>query len=122
MEDKDWEKFLFQYEHCKKLAGVTTDSSSHLLECLSAEVYDALFSILGSKIDQQIWTNLVANIKKLVERKCNAMASIMKVFIISVYTLYIYTSNAGGVNDYPHGASLMCRSLVFGEHSLSRST
>ena len=121
MEDKDWEKFLFQYEHCKKLAGVTTDSS-HLLECLSAEVYDALFSILGSKIDQQIWTNLVANIKKLVERKCNAMASIMKVFIISVYTLYIYTSNAGGVNDYPHGASLMCRSLVSGEHSLSRST
>ena len=91
MKDKDWEKFVFQYEHYKKLAGVTTDSSSALLECLSTEVYGALFSTLGSKIDQQTGNNLVGNIKKLMERKWNAMASIMKVlYSICIYSPYLY--------------------------------
>ena len=32
VEDKDWERFVFQFQHNKKLAGFVTDSSSHVLE------------------------------------------------------------------------------------------
>ena len=35
VEDTDWEQFVFKFEQYKTLAGVTKDSSSHLLECLS---------------------------------------------------------------------------------------
>ena len=39
VEDTEWEQFVFRYEQYKTLAGVIKDSSSHLLECLSSEVY-----------------------------------------------------------------------------------
>ena len=41
------------YEQYKTLAGVTKDSSSHLLECLSSEVYGVLFSTYGRDISFQ---------------------------------------------------------------------
>ena len=43
VEAQDWDKFVFMYKHYKTLAGVTKDSSSHLLECLSSDVYSILF-------------------------------------------------------------------------------
>ena len=53
MEDTEWEQFVFRYEQYKTLVGVTKDSSSHLLECLSSEVYGVLFSTYGRDISFQ---------------------------------------------------------------------
>ena len=50
VEDKDWERFMFMFDHYKKLVGLDTNSSSHLLECLSTEVHDVLFSTYGKEI------------------------------------------------------------------------
>ena len=36
VEDTEWDKFIFKYEHYKSLAGVTKDFASRLLECLSS--------------------------------------------------------------------------------------
>ena len=83
VEDKDWEKFVFQYEHYKTLVGVTKDSSSHLFECLSFEVYDVLFSTYGREITTQTEATLWVNIKMLVVRQCNTMSYIMAVLNMS---------------------------------------
>ena len=40
----DWEQFVFKYEQYNTLAGAAWDSSSHLLDCLSTEVYSKLFN------------------------------------------------------------------------------
>ena len=61
------------------MAGVTKDSSNHLLECLSSEVYSVLFSINGCAISFQSEVNLLQNIKRVVVRQRNTMASIMAV-------------------------------------------
>ena len=83
VEAQDWDEFVFKYEHYKKLAGVTSDSSSHLLECLSSEVYSILFSTYGREISTQTEAELVQNIKRLVVRQRNTMASIMAVLNIT---------------------------------------
>ena len=53
VEAEDWDEFVFKFEHYKTLAGVTSDSASHLLECLSSEVYSVLFSTHGREISKQ---------------------------------------------------------------------
>ena len=53
VDDTDWEQFMFKYEQYKTLAGVTRDSSSHLLECLTIEVYSGLFITYGYNISSQ---------------------------------------------------------------------
>ena len=83
MEDTEWEQFVFRYEQYKTLAGVTKDSSSHLLECLSSEVYGVLFSTYGREISSQTEAALLENIKRLVVRQRNTMASIMAVLRMS---------------------------------------
>ena len=83
VEDTDWEQFAFKYEQYKTLAGVTKDSSSHLLECLSSEVYSVLFSTYGRHISSQTEADLLGNIKRLVVRQRNTMASIMAVLRMS---------------------------------------
>ena len=79
----EWEQFVFRYEQYKTLAGVTRDSSSHLLECLSPEVYSVLFSTYGREISSQTEADLLGNIKRLVVRQRNTMASIMAVLRMS---------------------------------------
>ena len=49
-----------------KASRVVTDSSFHLLECLSPEVYDVLFSTYGSEITMMTEADLTSNIKRLV--------------------------------------------------------
>ena len=83
VEDTDWEQFVFKFEQYKTLAGVTKDSSSHLLECLSTEVYSVLFSTYGRGISSQSEAELLLNIKRLVVRQRNTMASIMAVLRMS---------------------------------------
>ena len=83
VEAHDWEQFVFKYEQYKTLAGVTKDSSSHLLECLSSEVYGVLFSTYGRAISSQTEQDLLNNIKRLVVRQRNTMASIMAVLNMS---------------------------------------
>jgi bifunctional pyridoxal-dependent enzyme with beta-cystathionase and maltose regulon repressor activities len=41
VEDTYWKRFVFQSEQHKKLAGISSDASSHLLACLSTKVYNA---------------------------------------------------------------------------------
>ena len=41
VEDTYWKRFVFQSEQYKKLAGISSDASSHLLACLSTKVYNA---------------------------------------------------------------------------------
>ena len=64
VEAEDWDEFVFKYRHYKTLAGVTKDSSSHLLECLSTEVYSILFSTYGEEISAQTEADLLKNIKR----------------------------------------------------------
>ena len=79
VKDTDWAQFVFKSQHYKTLAWVTTDSASHLLECFSSEVYSILFSTYGEGISSQTEATLLSNIKTLVVRQCNTMASIMAV-------------------------------------------
>ena len=70
---------MFQFEHHKKLAGIVPESSSHLLECLSPKVYKELCNTYGSELTTMTEDSLTSKIKRLVVRKCNAMASTIKV-------------------------------------------
>ena len=83
VEAEDWDEFVFKFEHYKTLAGVTNDSASHLLECLSSEVYSVLFSTHGREISNQTEANLIKNFKRLEVRQRNTMASIMAVLGMS---------------------------------------
>ena len=79
VEDKNWDRFIFQFEHYKKLAGVDADSSRHLLECFSNEDHEVLFSTYGKEITGMTEVDLTSRLKRLIVRKCNATASTMKV-------------------------------------------
>ena len=83
VEAHDWDQFVFSYEQYKTVAGVTKDSASHLLECLSTEVYSILFSTYGREVSNHTEADLLINIKKLVVRQRNTMASIMAVLGMS---------------------------------------
>ena len=58
---------------------VNTNSSSHLLECLSTKVHEVLFSIYGREITGMTEADLTSKLKRLIVRQCNAMTSAMKV-------------------------------------------
>ena len=74
----DWEAFLHKFEVYKKLSGITADAGSHMLDCLSKEVYAVLFSTYGSKISSQEEKDLCENLKRLVVRKQNKLLNIME--------------------------------------------
>ena len=74
----DWEAFLHKFEVYKKLSGITADAGSHLLDCLSKEVYAVLFSTYGSEISSQDEKALCVNLKRLLVRKQNKLLNIMK--------------------------------------------
>ena len=74
---EDWDEFMFKFETYKERAGVTDNSTSHLLECLSSEVHSLLFSFYGRGISKQTEADLLKNIKRLVVREKNTMACIM---------------------------------------------
>ena len=74
----DWEAFLHKFEVYKKLSGITADAGSHLLDCLSKEVYAVLFSTYGSEISSQDEKALCVNLKRLVVRKQNKLLNIME--------------------------------------------
>ena len=79
VEDKNWDRFIFQFEHYKKLAGVDADSSRHLLECFSNEDHEELFSTYGKEITGMTEADLISKLKRLIVRQCNDMTSAMKV-------------------------------------------
>ena len=83
VEAEDWDEFTYKYEQYKELAGVTNASTSHLLECLSSEIYSVVFSTYGREISKQTEANLLQNIKRLVVKQRNTMASIMAVLGMS---------------------------------------
>ena len=59
----EWDTFLHQFAVYKKLSGVSGDAGSHLLDCLSKEVYAVLFSAYGADICQNLkLVNLIHNI------------------------------------------------------------
>ena len=62
VEAEDWDEFIFKFETYKERAGVTNNSTSHLLECLSSEVHSVLFSTHGREISKQTEANLLKNI------------------------------------------------------------
>ena len=66
VEDKDWDHFIFQFKTYKKLAGIDTDSYSHLIQCLSPEVHKVLFSTYGEEIMSMTEAHLTDNINRLV--------------------------------------------------------
>ena len=70
-------KFLFQFERYKELLGIGENSQHHLLECLSEEIYEVLFSTYGREVQQQSERHLLTNIQRLVVRQRNMMASVM---------------------------------------------
>ena len=55
------------------------DSSRHLLECLSNEVHEVLFSTYNKEITGMTEADLSSKLKRLIVRQCNAMTSAMKV-------------------------------------------
>ena len=74
----DWEAFLHKFDVYKKLSGITADAGSHMLDCLSKEVYAVLFSTYGSEISSQEEKDLRENLKRLVVRKQNKLLNIME--------------------------------------------
>ena len=79
VEEEDWDELVLKFEYYKTLAGVINDSVSHLLECLSSEVYSVIFSTHGREVSNQTEVNLLKNIKRLEVREKNTMASVMDV-------------------------------------------
>ena len=73
VESLDWETFVHKFDTYKKLAGISGDGGSHLLACLSKDVYSVLFSAYGTAISDQNEKDLKDNIMKLVVRKKNRM-------------------------------------------------
>ena len=62
----DWETFVHKFDTYKKLAGISGDGGSHLLACLSKDVYSVLFSAYGPGISDQSEKDLKSNIMRLV--------------------------------------------------------
>lgn len=79
VEDTDFEQFQFMFQEYKKLAGLGKNSPSHLLECLSKEIYNILYSMYGPLMKDQTEENLLTNIKRLVVKQRNTMAQVMTV-------------------------------------------
>ena len=72
VEDKDWDRFRFQFEHYKKLAG---EMLTHPVTCWSA----SLTTTYGKEITGMTEADLSSKLKRLIVRQCNAMTSAMKV-------------------------------------------
>ena len=65
----EWEAFVHRFTTYKQLAGLSGDAASHLLDCLSKEVYGVIFSTYGSAVSTQFEGALLENIMRLVVRK-----------------------------------------------------
>jgi hypothetical protein len=61
------------------MAGISSEASSHLLACLSTEVYNVLFATYGRTLTDQTELQLQVNIRHLVVRQRNSMAAVMSV-------------------------------------------
>ena len=83
IDSLEWDAFTHKFSVYKKLSGISEDtSSSHLLDCLSKEVYGILFSTYGSDISNQDEKTLSANLKRLVVRKKNKLLNIMELLTL----------------------------------------
>ena len=78
----DWETFIHKFETYKKLAGISGDGGSHLLACLSKDVYSVLFSAYGAGISDLREGDLRENLMKLVVRKKNRMLLVMELLAL----------------------------------------
>ena len=74
----EWEAFVHKFATYKQLAGLSGDAASHLLDCLSKEVYGVIFSTYGSAVSTQAEGVLLENIKRLVVRKKNKLVIVME--------------------------------------------
>ena len=83
VEAMDYAQFKFLFMQYKKLAGITSNTPSHLLECLSKEIMRVLYSTYGAKLPEQAEKTLFTNIKQLVVKQRITMASEMEVLNIS---------------------------------------
>ena len=73
-----WEAFVHKFTTYKQLAGLTGDAASHLLDCLSKEVYEVIFSTYGAEVSTQAEGELLNNIKRLIVRKKNKLVTVME--------------------------------------------
>ena len=74
----DWEAFIHKFSVYKNLSGIPGDAASYLLDCLSREVYNVLFSTYGESVSKQNEKTLKDNIKRLVVRKRNKLLTVME--------------------------------------------
>ena len=49
----EWEAFIHKFSIYKSLSGLTGEAASHLLDCLSKELYEVLFSTHGEGVSSQ---------------------------------------------------------------------
>ena len=73
-----WEAFVHKFRTYKQLAGLTGDAASHLIDCLSREVYEVIFSTYGAEVSTQTEGELLNNVKRLVVRKKNKLVTVME--------------------------------------------
>ena len=78
VDSLDWEAFCHKFKVYKNLAGLSGDAASHLLDCLSKEVYAVLFSTYGQGLSNHDEKTLTENIQRLVVRKKNRILSVME--------------------------------------------
>ena len=79
VEATDFDRFAFLFNQYKKLSGITSEAPSHLLECLGTEVMAILYNTYGAAITDQTEGQLITNIRRLVVKQRNTMATVMQV-------------------------------------------
>ena len=85
VEATDFDRFAFLFNQYKKLSGITSEAPSHLLECLGTEVMAILYNTYGAAITDQTEGQLITNIRRLVVKQRNTMATVMQVLRMYQY-------------------------------------
>merc|ERR1719508_504742 len=76
---QNFDRFAFLFNQYKKLSGITSEAPSHLLECLGTEVMAILYNTYVATITDQTEGQPITNIRRLVVKQRNTMATVMQV-------------------------------------------
>jgi hypothetical protein len=68
VEDTDYDRFVFQFEQYKQLAGIASNAQ---------EIYHILYNTYGRALTNQLEAQHLVNIRRLVVRQRNTMAAVM---------------------------------------------
>ena len=72
-----------QFAQYKCLASISGDPSSHLLECLSADIHKLMFDTYGQSITGRTEATLMKNIKRMVVTERYSMKFVMALMMMS---------------------------------------